>query len=429
MSSTAHATPDTVPAIEPVLSAGPIIVATDTTVASDAALPLASALAERAGAEVIALSIIEPTNIPVYGIDGMVFPNDLVGETDADREHATRAQIRRMVSASAKWPIIVRSGTPATEIALTAGAMLARLIVVGRGRHHGFDRFLSGENVLKILQHGDTPVLAVDESLTSPPRRVVIATDFSPFSLFAATVALSVVAPDATVWLLHVGPPFDEMVPIVRDRADAYRQQAAAAFATMRAQLPTTSAHIESVVLTGSAPDELMRYVIEQKADLVVSATHGYGFIRRALLGSVAATLVRNAPCSVLIVPGSARTIAEARARRATNHTTQAVIPAAFDAELATFTVRNAGRFCVVEVDRDDIGAQLLGRDLQFVGGTFDRHTNDVSLMFGTSTLRGMHLTHSIPNPSEIDVTSDAGGEDQVLRIAHEGGQTLITMR
>jgi len=44
MSTTALATPETMPAIEPALPTGPIIVATDTSADSDAALPIASAL-------------------------------------------------------------------------------------------------------------------------------------------------------------------------------------------------------------------------------------------------------------------------------------------------------------------------------------------------------------------------------------------------
>jgi nucleotide-binding universal stress UspA family protein len=47
-------------------------------------------------------------------------------------------------------------------------------------------------------------------------------------------------------------------------------------------------------------------------ADLVVSGTHGYGFFNRLILGSVATHLVRNAPCSLLAVPGSAVTAAAA---------------------------------------------------------------------------------------------------------------------
>jgi nucleotide-binding universal stress UspA family protein len=34
-----------------------------------------------------------------------------------------------------------------------------------------------------------------------------------------------------------------------------------------------------------------------------VLATHGYGAVRRALIGSVASHVVRAAPCSVLLVP------------------------------------------------------------------------------------------------------------------------------
>lgn len=49
-------------------------------------------------------------------------------------------------------------------------------------------------------------------------------------------------------------------------------------------------------------------------------------------------------------------------------------------------------------------------------------------LMFGTSTLKGQHLTHTIPHITEVDVSSNGGGEDQVLRIAHAGGQTLVTL-
>jgi nucleotide-binding universal stress UspA family protein len=272
-------------------------------------------------------------------------------------------------------------------------------------------------------------VLCVEEGLTSPPRRVVIATDFSPFSLYAAQVAMTVIAPDATVWLLHVGPPFDESVPYLKDRAALYRTQAAAAFAVMTSRLQRDKLQIESVVLTGSAPDQLLRYVKDQKADLVVTATHGYGFIRRMVLGSVAASLIRSAPCSVLVVPGSARTVAESRARTLPNARTRTFPAGTFDAELSEFTSRNAGRLCLVEVDEDDLGAQMLGQELPFVGASFDRHGNEVSLMFGTSSIKGQHLSHNISGVSQIDLTTNGAKDDSVLRIAHAGGQTLVTVR
>lgn len=429
MTGTAHATPASLEAIEPtLLPDGPILVATDTGPDADAAFPLAAALAARAGADVQALTVIEALTVPVYGVDGMVISMETAEELTASHKSAAEAQLLRMAPRDARWPLHVLAGKPAEEIAKLARDTSARLIVVGRGRHQGIDRILGGESVLRMLQIVDAPVLAVESTLTSAPRRVVIAMDFSIFSQYAARVALTLIAPDAQVWMVHVGPPFDETVPFLYDRATEYREWASSSFGIAMRTLRRDGMRMETVTLTGGTPNELVKFIAEQRADLVVTATHGYGFFRRMILGSVAANLLRSAPCSVLVVPASARTVAGARAKSVPNARTRTFGGASIDAELAAFTTRNHGRRCTVEVDQADLGAQVLGHDLGFVGASFDPHASLVSLMFGTSTLKGMHLTHAIPGATEVDLSSNAGGEDQVLRIAHEGGQTLVTL-
>ena len=429
MSSTAHATPELLATIEPTrFPDGPVIVATDTTAASDAAIPLADAIASRAHADGIVLSVVEPLNVPIYGVDGMVVAMESAEGTHEYRKSSALAQMMRMRPGAVPWPVSVTTGEPANEVTRHAHELHARMIVVGRGRHHGIDRLLGGEAVLRMLQLGDTPVLAVEPTLTSAPRRVVIATDFSPFSLYAAQVAMTVAAPDATIWLLHVGPPFDETVPFLRDQAERYREMCAAAFARMRVALPEGRLDYQPVVLTGSAPDALLDFLHGHDADLVVSATHGYGFLRRMILGSVAASLIRRAPCSVLVVPGSAHTVAAARAQQAPNATTRAFSAGTFDAELSGFTERNTGRRCTVEVDTRELGAQVIGHELMLAGASFDHHSHSVAIMFGTSTLEGMHLTHRINGVTGIDLVSSVGGLDQVLRIAHTDGQTLLSI-
>jgi nucleotide-binding universal stress UspA family protein len=429
MSSIAQATPESLNAVQPTRQPdGPIIVATDLTPSSDAAFAVAASLGARAKSEVVALSVIEPMNVPVYGVDGTVVTLDAFAESEPTRSDAIRAQLTR-VTGSATWPIVLRTGERTREISAAARELRARLIVVGRGRHPaGIDRVFGGEAVLGIVKHGDSPVLAVEEGLTSPPRRVVIATDFSPFSLYAAQVAMTIIAPDAQVWLVHVGPVFDESVPFLRDRAKVYGSETDAAVLAFRAALPSGRMKIESALLSGRVADEVLSFSADHHADLIVTASHGYGFLRRVLLGSVGTNLVRHAPCSVLIVPGSARTVAEARAKTAPNLESRSLASAVLDGELAAFSRRNLGRLCHVEIDDAALGAQVLGHDMPLAGATFDQHRKEIALMFGTSTLRGLHLTHTIAGVTEVDVRGVAGGDDQVLRVAHERGQTLVSM-
>lgn len=55
---------------------------------------------------------------------------------------------------------------------------------------------------------------------------------------------------------------------------------------------------------TGDARDVILQAVEELKADLIVMGTHGRRGISRALLGSVAETVVRTSPVPVLTVRG-----------------------------------------------------------------------------------------------------------------------------
>ena len=67
-------------------------------------------------------------------------------------------------------------------------------------------------------------------------------------------------------------------------------------------------------LLIGDPARELVRLVREEGCDLIVMGTHGRTGLRRALMGSVAAAVVRGAPCAVLVVhDGAARIAREER--------------------------------------------------------------------------------------------------------------------
>ena len=61
----------------------------------------------------------------------------------------------------------------------------------------------------------------------------------------------------------------------------------------------------EALVRAGDPPEEILRAAKEEKADLIVMGTHGRRGVVRALMGSVAETVLRCAPCPVATVrPG-----------------------------------------------------------------------------------------------------------------------------
>jgi nucleotide-binding universal stress UspA family protein len=390
---------------------------------------MARALALHTGAAVQVISALRPNAMPTYAFDAVPYPVVPTPELLEGRAAMVQSQMNRLVPAAAPWPVTVRTGDPVREILDQAQTQDARLVVVGRGRHGLIERVLGGESVLRLLQLGETPVLAVERTLERLPRKVVIATDFSVFSQYAAQVALSLVAPDANVQLVHVAPTLSDSGPVLRDFAKEYRLQAQASFTHMIERLARPGMHFTSLLLDGNAAMRLVEHLTACEAELMVTATHGYGFLRRMVLGSVAAELVRSAPCSLLCVPGSARTLAAARAQATAQHdrTRQLALPH-LDTELFDFSVRNVGRPCTVEVSQRAIGVKPLGHHLPLVGVTFDHRRRELALMFGASALDGAHLSHLVPAVRTVELVVDHTARDQVLKIVHDDGQTLVML-
>jgi nucleotide-binding universal stress UspA family protein len=430
MTGTATQSAEFLSRFEPVRTpTGPILVASDASPASDAAFPLARTLSMHTAATVHVISAMRPNAMPTYAFDAIPYPVVPTADVLEGRASLLRMQMDRLVPSAAPWPVTVRTGDPVREILDQAQAQEARLIVVGRGRHGLVERVLGGESVLRLLQLGETPVLAVERTLEHLPQRVVIATDFSVFSIYAAQVALDLISPHATVQLVHVAPTLHDSGPVLREFAQEYRRQAEASFVQLIERLARPGLHFESVLLEGNASTRLVEHLTTTAADLMVTATHGYGFLRRMVLGSVAAELVRTAPCSVLCVPGGAHTMAAARAQ-ATALTAQTRLfeDATLDAELSDFSVRNSGRPCTVEVNQRAIGIRALGHHLPLVGVTFDRHSRDVTLMFGASALEGAHLSHGVPQVRTVELVGDGGMRDALLRVTHDEGETVVML-
>ena len=71
------------------------------------------------------------------------------------------------------------------------------------------------------------------------------------------------------------------------------------------AQLKSAGIEAETAILEGAADENIIGYSREHGIDLVVMSTHGYGGVKRLLLGSVTDRVIRSCQVPVLVLPCS----------------------------------------------------------------------------------------------------------------------------
>ena len=121
-------------------------------------------------------------------------------------------------------------------------------------------------------------------------REILFATDFSSHSDHAFRAALALAQHfGARLHLFHVvHRPQEQEAARARLKAFAEKRVAAGGFTV-------------TIAVGGPAP-EIVKYADREKVDLLVLGTHGRTGLAHVLLGSVAESVVRHAPCLVLTI-------------------------------------------------------------------------------------------------------------------------------
>jgi len=405
---------------------GNVLVATDGTESSDGAVRAAAMYARHSGASVTVLAVTE--GLPLVAADyGILIPP--VDEPPARRAallERVRNELQKLRLETEGWAIEVREGDPAATIARAARELDARMIVIGLGHHELFDRLFGGETALHTLRHARTPVLAVPAQFDRPPRRAVIATDFTVASVAAARAALSLFDSLNQVFLVHVSPALELQPDAFAAWMAVFGEGINPAFERVRAEIGAPdSVSVETVTRTGKASREILQFAREKEADLIVTGNRGAGLVERVLVGSTATGIIRGAQCAVLAVPAP-RT--DQRLAWPDAGTRVGFESNRWAEELDAFTKRNVGRLASLEVDDPEIGAQAQEHGYPLLGVTWDHHDERVEIMVGDFEGAGRHLTRGIGGVTEIDLLSDKAGRDWILRIAHPPGQTILTL-
>lgn len=289
-----------------------LFVALDFSPASDEALRQAHERAASTGAR-LAVCHVVPNELR----SNLLFPQDTgnaalrfpmemkrISEEASARVTAITGRTER------DFELLIEDGTPQALILSLAEKWLADLIIVGSQGLTDAAGILLGSVADSVIRHAHCPVLVVRQGKQT--KRIVAGTDFSDPALPALRAAaneaertgaaLIVVHSLDLVWSLASYPvmAFGGM-PFNISSEEISKLNVAA---TQRLEESLEQLHVagEAVVTTGSAGVAILQIAAERAADLIVVGTVGRTGLRRALLGSVAETVVKQAACSVMIV-------------------------------------------------------------------------------------------------------------------------------
>jgi len=143
-----------------------------------------------------------------------------------------------------------------------------------------------------------------------PFKKILCPTDFSQPSYEALKTASELALHfSAELILVHVVNPI-EFVPIVSPSVASYvssffddtRASAGKKLDTVMRERISGEIKFRGIVMHGNPAEEIVRKAADEKADMIVIATHGLTGWRHLIFGSVAERVVRLAPCMVLTV-------------------------------------------------------------------------------------------------------------------------------
>ena len=142
-------------------------------------------------------------------------------------------------------------------------------------------------------------------------RTILLPTDFSECGNYALSYAASLARKfEASIICVNVIEPIvptvgysgmTEPMPIA-DITEQLEDSAERELPKLAECDECSGLDVEELVVHGEAASEIVRVAAERKVDLIVLSSHGRTGLGRILFGSTAESVVRHAPCPVLVV-------------------------------------------------------------------------------------------------------------------------------
>ena len=283
----------------------PIVVGVDTSPEAASAAAFAVLVAQRAAA---ACHLVHAApEVPARGRNPYPY-------TRLDEQARTQvvAALGNRVPAPVLKTLSVRRGRPAAVVRGAVAALGAELVVLGGKHHSTLGRWWGGSTSVNVARSTTVPLLVTAGEPAI--RRVLVAVDQSG----AARPTLAAAERYATLFgaelhALSVIEPLPVLPEVPQPEATDYDKLLEQTVTHDIWSLIRTPG-VDTLVRYGAALETILREAAQWRADLLVVGSHGKGWVKRMLVGSVTERLINNLPTSLLVVPIAAAAVgSEAR--------------------------------------------------------------------------------------------------------------------
>ena len=283
-----------------------ILVASDGSEQAELVVRTAVELAEKTGSE---LHMVHVLALPLGPLPDYPYSPDT--ELQEEIEQTARAEFEGLVerirsSGRAVDAAHFRVGRPDAQIVEQAEEIRAGLIVVGNRGFGAIRRALIGDVSHSVVKHAHCPVMVVRGESVVFPTKILLATDTSREAKLAANTAIDLAnSTNSELHVVHVArlAPVFATEPEIEARTDQAVSAARGRLDEEAEQIRAAGGSIAEVHLEVGRPDEGVVHLAEDLGTgLIVMGSRGLGGIRRALLGRVSDSVVRHAPCPVIVV-------------------------------------------------------------------------------------------------------------------------------
>lgn len=275
-----------------------ILVAYDRSAMSFEALKRAISIASKKSAQLMVLHVIEP-----------LFVQSPYAKS-IDKEGIKReisAQIDKLnTEAHVEYMLFILQGKAAEMTILQAKKTQSDLIVVGS---HGKDDLSSnyfGSTTLKLIQKTHLPVLIVKNSVTAPYRHMLAPTNLSEHSKESIRFTNTLFSEPTRKYLYAFETISDLQGLTYRftpEETEELRRTMTleAANALKNFANEVGESELELIDYTASVNEDLLEYIKNDDADLLVLGSKGVGNLNSFVFGSTASYLLQRSPIDVLI--------------------------------------------------------------------------------------------------------------------------------